>query len=102
MRVLVFHGYLLRGTGSNVYNASLVAALVRLGHQVDLLCQDRHADEFDFVGAVADWDSGELSCARSVPPERRCIAPRSAACSRCTWPTQYEDIEARPFSGTER
>ena len=27
MRVLVFHGYLLRGTGSNVYNASLCAAL---------------------------------------------------------------------------
>ena len=23
MRVLIFHGYLLRGTGSNVYNAAL-------------------------------------------------------------------------------
>src|SRR4030081_2168245 len=61
VRVLVFHGYLLRGTGSNVYNASLVAALVRMGHQVDLLCQERHADEFGFVGAVGDWDSGELA-----------------------------------------
>ena len=27
MRVLIFHGYLLRGTGSNVYNASLAQAL---------------------------------------------------------------------------
>ena len=59
--MLVFHGYLLRGTGSNVYNASLVAALVRLGHDVQLLCQDRHADEFEFVGAVGDWDSGKLA-----------------------------------------
>jgi glycosyltransferase involved in cell wall biosynthesis len=41
VRILVFHGYLLRGTGSNVYNASLVAALARLGHEVHLLCQDR-------------------------------------------------------------
>ena len=29
MRVLIFHGYLLRGTGSNVYNAELAAALTR-------------------------------------------------------------------------
>ena len=41
MRVLIFHGYLLRGTGSNVYNANLAAALGRLGHEVHLLCQDR-------------------------------------------------------------
>ena len=40
MRILVFHGYLLRGTGSNIYNANLVAALARLGHDVELLCQD--------------------------------------------------------------
>jgi len=41
MKVLIFHGYLLRGTGSNVYNASLATALARLGHEVHLLCQDR-------------------------------------------------------------
>ena len=41
MRILIFHGYLLRGTGSNIYNASLCRALVGLGHEVHLLCQDR-------------------------------------------------------------
>ncbi len=41
MRVLIFHGYMLRGTGSNVYNANLAQALARLGHEVHLLCQDR-------------------------------------------------------------
>lgn len=45
MRVLIFHGYLLRGTGSNVYNASLARALARLGHDVHLLCQDREAPD---------------------------------------------------------
>jgi glycosyltransferase involved in cell wall biosynthesis len=41
MRVLIFHGYMLRGTGSNIYNVNLARALVRLGHEVHLLCQDR-------------------------------------------------------------
>jgi glycosyltransferase involved in cell wall biosynthesis len=41
MRILVFHGYMLRGTGSNIYNANLARALAKLGHEVHLLCQDR-------------------------------------------------------------
>jgi glycosyltransferase involved in cell wall biosynthesis len=41
MRILIFHGYLLRGTGSNIYNANLVRTLAELGHEVHLLCQDR-------------------------------------------------------------
>ena len=41
MRLLLFHGYMLRGTGSNIYNASLAPALARLGHEVHLLSQDR-------------------------------------------------------------
>ncbi len=41
MKVLIFHGYMLRGTGSNIYNVNLARALARLGHEVHLLCQDR-------------------------------------------------------------
>jgi len=41
MRVLLFHGYMLRGTGSNIYTANLARALVSLGHEVHLLCQDK-------------------------------------------------------------
>jgi len=41
MRLLIFHGYMLRGTGSNIYNANLARALAKLGHEVHLLCQDR-------------------------------------------------------------
>jgi glycosyltransferase involved in cell wall biosynthesis len=60
MRILVFHGYLLDGTGSNVYNARLAAALAKLGHEVHLLCQDRHPERQPFVDAAGDWDSGSL------------------------------------------
>jgi glycosyltransferase involved in cell wall biosynthesis len=44
MRVLLFHGYMLRGTGSNIYTANLATALARLGHEVHLLCQDRDVE----------------------------------------------------------
>src|SRR5258708_1673056 len=45
MRILIFHGYLLRGTGSNIYNANLARTLAGLGHEVDLFCQDRTVHE---------------------------------------------------------
>src|SRR3954471_9678482 len=58
MRILIFHGYLLRGTGSNVYHARLVPALARPGATVDLLSQDRRAHELPFVDAVGTWENG--------------------------------------------
>jgi glycosyltransferase involved in cell wall biosynthesis len=60
VRVLIFHGYLLRGTGSNVFNASLARALARLGHDVHLLCQDRGAAELGWVDRAGEWEAGEL------------------------------------------
>ena len=60
MKVLIFHGYLLHGTGSNVYNASLARALARLGHEVHLLCQDREAGSLDWVDGLGRWTDGRL------------------------------------------
>jgi glycosyltransferase involved in cell wall biosynthesis len=60
MKVLMFHGYLLRGTGSNVYNASVATALAKMGHEVHLLCQDRRAGELPWVDRVGTWDGGRL------------------------------------------
>ena len=56
--MLIFHGYLLRGTGSNVYNASLAQALAGLGHEVHLLCQDRRAEELDWVARLTGLGHG--------------------------------------------
>src|SRR5688500_6931620 len=69
MRVLVFHGYLLRGTGSNVYNASLAQALAALGHEVHLLCQDTEARELSWVNALGGWDRGSLQVEELREPE---------------------------------
>ena len=74
MRTLIFHGYLLRGTGSNIYNASLAKALTKLGHEVHLLCQDAGAGELDFVDAVGRWDGqGELQI-ETIREPVRCTA----------------------------
>src|SRR5204862_5203254 len=43
-----------RGTGSNVYNASVAQALARLGHEVHLFCQDRSAHELPWVGQATE------------------------------------------------
>lgn len=59
-KILLFHGYLLRGTGSNVYNAQLAQAFARMGHEVHLLSQDRRSAALDWVDADGDWDTGEL------------------------------------------
>jgi glycosyltransferase involved in cell wall biosynthesis len=60
VRVLVFHGYLLRGTGSNIYNAELAETLVRMGHDVHLLCQEHDPAGLGFVDSVGDWEKGKL------------------------------------------
>ena len=76
MRVLIFHGYLLRGTGSNIYNVNLARTLARLGHEVDLLCQDR------------DWEPPE-GVTVHIPDIGR-VLPVYVA-------DTYEGFDAKPF-----
>src|SRR2546421_5414650 len=97
MRVLLFHGYLLRGTGSNVYNASIASALLRLGHEVHLVCQERHAAELEFVGAVGSWDTGELVMEQIRPSGCTVYRPDIGPVLPVYVPDRYEGIEARPF-----
>ena len=68
MRVLIFHGYLLGGTGSNVYNSGLAAALARAGHEVHLLCQERAPFDHSWVDAKGDWDGGSLRVEKRREP----------------------------------
>jgi len=52
VRILLWHGYLLGGTGSNVYTRSLAREWSRAGHEVVLFCQERHPERFDIGGAT--------------------------------------------------
>ena len=51
MRIVLWHGYLLGGTGSNVYTRSIAREWSRAGHEVVVVCQEPHAERFDVGGA---------------------------------------------------
>ena len=52
MRIVLWHGYLLGGTGSNVYTRQLAREWSRAGHDVTVLSQDAHAESYDLGGAA--------------------------------------------------
>jgi glycosyltransferase involved in cell wall biosynthesis len=53
VRILIWHGYLLGGTGSNVYTRQLTREWAREGHDVTVLCQEPHPERHDLGGARA-------------------------------------------------
>jgi glycosyltransferase involved in cell wall biosynthesis len=99
LRILIFHGYLLRGTGSNVYNALLATALARAGHDVHLVCQERHPQDVDAVGAAGDWDSGSLQV-RQIRAQRRVTTyrPDLGGVLPVYVADRYEALEARTYA----
>jgi glycosyltransferase involved in cell wall biosynthesis len=61
VRILLWHGYLLGGTGSNVYTRQLAREWSGAGHEVVVLCQDPHPERHDVGGAsVVRPDVGGL------------------------------------------
>ena len=61
MRILIWHGYLLGGTGSNVYTRQLAREWSRAGHDVTVFCQEPHPERYDVGGArVVRPDVGGL------------------------------------------
>ena len=52
MRILLWHGYLLGGTGSNVYTRQLAREWSRAGHEVTVLSQERRPEDYDLGGAA--------------------------------------------------
>ena len=61
MKILLWHGYLLGGTGSNVYTRQLAREWSRLGHDVTVFSQEPHPERYDLGGArVVRPDVGGL------------------------------------------
>ena len=69
------HGYMLSGTGSNVYVQNLCRALARGGHEIHLLCQDEKPLAYDFVGTHAAVDGAgiEVLGERETSYPGRCV-----------------------------
>ena len=52
MKILVWHGYLLAGTGSNIYARQLAREWSREQHEVTVFSQDSHPERYDLGGAA--------------------------------------------------
>jgi glycosyltransferase involved in cell wall biosynthesis len=52
VRILLWHGYLLGGTGSNVYTRQLAREWSRAGHDVTVLSQEPRPEAYDLGGAA--------------------------------------------------
>jgi glycosyltransferase involved in cell wall biosynthesis len=76
VRIVLWHGYLLGGTGSNVYTRALAREWIRAGHDVVVLSQEPHPELYDLGGA------------RHVRPEIGGILPTFVL-------DRYEGLEAR-------
>src|SRR5919201_4307905 len=76
MRILLWHGYLLGGTGSNVYTRALVHEWSRAGHDVVVFSREPQPDAYDLGGAEV------------VRPDIGGVLPVFVL-------DRYEDLEAR-------
>jgi len=65
MHLILLHGYLLQGTGSNIYVANIAKAWQGQGHAVTVVCQDYEAKALTFV----DHHIGPGEKIPSDPPE---------------------------------
>jgi glycosyltransferase involved in cell wall biosynthesis len=56
VRILVWHGWVLEGSGSNVIAARLAAVWRAAGHDVALLCQEPHPERYGWIDAHGEID----------------------------------------------
>jgi glycosyltransferase involved in cell wall biosynthesis len=76
VRILLWHGYLLGGTGSNVYTRALAREWSNAGHDVVVLCQEPHPERYD------------VGCARVLRPDIGGLLPTFVL-------DRYEGLEAK-------
>lgn len=74
--ICILHGYLLEGSGSNLWTRNVVRALCRAGETVQLVCQENHPDRYDFIAEALNYHpdgSIETLFRREVGYPGKCI-----------------------------
>lgn len=56
MKIGIFHGYELSGSGSNEYTHYLSQYLSKLGHEVHILCREQNPKEFHYIKEAKKWN----------------------------------------------
>jgi hypothetical protein len=73
--ICILHGWLLEGSGSNLWTRSIVTALARAGETVHLVCQENHPDLYEAIGEAWRYNASgarEQTLVRDV----RMLSPR--------------------------
>ncbi len=55
MRIAIYHGYELTGSGSNEYTRYLAKTLVDSGHEVHVICREPAPEQLPFISAAYEW-----------------------------------------------
>jgi glycosyltransferase involved in cell wall biosynthesis len=79
VKVLIWHGWLLEGSGSNVYTARVAEVLRASGNDVVVVCQEPHPERYPWIDAWATLDANGPSTLTESGAERtggRCVLLR--------------------------
>ena len=75
--ICILHGYLLEGSGSNLWTRCVVESLCAEGHTVQLVCQEPYPDRYDCIAEADRYhEDGRVEpmfAPRAVPYAGRCI-----------------------------
>jgi glycosyltransferase involved in cell wall biosynthesis len=74
--ICILHGYLLDGSGSNLWTQSILRTLCKAGETVHVMCQEPHPESFDFIAQAIRYDEQgrpRTLFERQVPYPGRCI-----------------------------
>ena len=101
MRICLWHGWLLEGSGSNVYTARITEILRRDGHDVMLLCQQPDPERFGFVdawGTVSAAGVADLRETGASPARGRAVVLRPRIGSLLpVFVDEYSELEVKRF-----
>jgi glycosyltransferase involved in cell wall biosynthesis len=106
MYVLLWHGWLLEGTGANIYAARVAEVWRRTGNHVLLLCQHRHVDRLGFVDASATVGPAGVSepvptGAEKAPGSVTVLRPDIGSLLPVFVYDEYEGFEVKTFLDLE-
>jgi glycosyltransferase involved in cell wall biosynthesis len=79
MRILLWHGWLLEGSGSNVGTARVAEVLRAAGHDVLVLCQEPHPERYPWVdafGSIGSEGPSALTPNSDAAAPGRCVLLR--------------------------
>ena len=72
----ILHGYLLEGSGSNLWTRCVVESLCMEGHTVQLVCQEPYPERYDCIAEAYRYHldgTVETMVSRDVPYPGKCI-----------------------------